>query len=583
VSFGAMTAWQAAALLAGALAASWWLFRMKVRPPRRRVPSLLLWRRVVARPEDRSWWERVRRAVSLAATLLVAVLLAFAVTRPGPRAAAGTSGRLLIVLDASWSMRARTPEGDTRWERAVAGARALALSAAAEVALATTADGLVEGPTSDTALLSTAFDRLEPAGGEGLVWPKVDGVEATHFFTDGAIVRPIDDATVVHSVFRPAPNVGITAFGARPGTSVAAGPSAYLEVANYAPAAQRVHLTVTRGAAVAIDRWLDLQAGEVSREVIPLDPAGGATLRARVTAPENALDVDDEAVAWLSTGDPIDVAVVSDAPEVWAELFGHDPTVRATFIQPSEFRPVSTAVFVFDRWAPPDAPARPALYLAPPERPWLSRVGRDEIAPEWTSSEPHPVLNGVDPLMLEIVKSRRYEGPAVKPIAASASGTPLVSVLDGEVRGVVVGFSTADSNLTSVPAFPVLVGNALDWLARPAAGALRAPGPVELPARTTRVTSPDGELVPLVRAGDRTLARLRAPGLFLVEAGGSQSVIGVNVGNPAIANLLRTNLPDANQAPIGGLAGRPWWIYAAACAFALLLAEWWTWQRRITV
>ena len=116
--------------------------------------------------------------VSLAATVLVALALAIAVTRPELRLAAGSQGRLLIVLDSSWSMRAQTPEGDTRWQRAVAGARALALSAGSEVAVATTADGLVEGPTSDSALIATAFDRLEPAGGEGQAWPRVDGVDA---------------------------------------------------------------------------------------------------------------------------------------------------------------------------------------------------------------------------------------------------------------------------------------------------------------------------------------------------------------------------------------------------------------------
>jgi hypothetical protein len=523
--------------------------------------------------------------VSLAATLLLALALALAVTRPGPRAAPGSGARLLIVLDASWSMRARTPEGDTRWARAIAGARALALSAGSEVAVATTADGLVEGPTSDTALLSTAFDRLEPAGGEGLIWPKVDGVGTTHFFTDGALVRQIEPGTIVHSVFRPAPNVAITAFGARPATSSSSAPSAYLEVANYAPDAQRAHLTVVRGATVIVDQWVDLGPDEVSRQLLPLEPAGGATLRARVSADGNALDVDDEAVAWLSSGDPIAVTVVSDQPEPFADLFANDPAVRPTFVTTAAYRPGPADALIFDRWAPASAPDRPALYLSPPARPWLASALRDEVAPQWSTSEPHPVLDGVDPLPLDIARTRRYEGPSVKAIAESAQGTPLVSVLDGErARGVIVGFNLAESNLAAVTAFPILVGNALDWLARPAAGEPRSPGPIELPASTTRLTSPEGESVPLVRAGDRVLARLRTPGLYLAQAGGSESVVGVNVGNPAIANLSRTTLADdAPASPLSGLTGRAWWIYAVSLAFVLLLVEWWTWQRRLTV
>jgi hypothetical protein len=434
-------------------------------------------------------------------------------------------------------------------------------------------------------LIATAFDRLEPAGGEGQAWPRVDGVDATHFFTDGALLRPLDPGVVVHSVFRPAPNVAITAFGARPATSSANGASAYLEVANYATTPQRVHVTVTRGSSVIADRWVDLAASEVSQQALPLEATGGATLRAHVSAPANALDIDDEAVAWLANGDPITVTVVSNEPDDLSGLFEHDPAVHATFVRTSDYKPAPADVIVFDRWAPPEAPGRPALYLAPPPAPWLAQTGRDEVLPQWTVTEAHPILSGVDPLTLDIARSRRYEAPALKPVARSARGTPLVSVLDAPgVRGVLLGFSTADSNLTDVPAFPILVGNALDWLARPAAGEVRTPGPLDLPASTTRITAPDGQAVGLVRAGDRVLVRLRTPGLYLVEAGGSESVIGVNVGNPTIGNLSRTNLPaDARATALATFAGGAWWIYGVVLALALLVAEWWTWQRKLTV
>src|SRR5262249_49351998 len=68
-----------------------------------------------------SWWEKVRRAVSLVVTVLVALALAVAVTRPGPKVAATSRGRLLIVLDSSWSMLARASDGATRWQHALAG------------------------------------------------------------------------------------------------------------------------------------------------------------------------------------------------------------------------------------------------------------------------------------------------------------------------------------------------------------------------------------------------------------------------------------------------------------------------------
>ena len=123
-----MAAWQALALIGVAGAAAAWIFLVKVRPPRVSVPSLLLWRRVFDHVRELTWWERVRRAVSLAATIFIAVALALAVTRPGPRRGPSSEGRTLIILDSSWSMAALTSSGETRWARAVRQARALAAS-----------------------------------------------------------------------------------------------------------------------------------------------------------------------------------------------------------------------------------------------------------------------------------------------------------------------------------------------------------------------------------------------------------------------------------------------------------------------
>ena len=105
-----------------------------------------MWQRVLGDAHERTLWERIRWIVS-------AVL-----TRPHRRgdrgrnreAGAAASGarsaaRLLLVLDSSWSMRARLPTGGTRWERAVEEARAMAAASdTQEIAVATTADGIVE-------------------------------------------------------------------------------------------------------------------------------------------------------------------------------------------------------------------------------------------------------------------------------------------------------------------------------------------------------------------------------------------------------------------------------------------------------
>ena len=150
---------------------------------------------------------------------------------------------------------------------------------------------------------------------------------------------------------------------------------------------------------------------------------------------------------------------------------------------------------------------------------------------------------------------------------------------------MVLGFAVTDSNLAFAPAFPVIVGNALEWLARPAFEFTSQSGPMTLPASVTRVVAPDGTVVPLLKAGELQIVNLRRPGLYRVETGGARGVVAVNVGDPLTSNLSRTSLAGGER-PVqaaGVVSGQPWWMYGVLLAFALVAVEWWTWQRRITV
>ena len=66
-------------------------------------------------------------------------------------------------------------------------------------------------------------------------------------------------------------------------------------------------------------------------------------------------------------------------------------------------------------------------------------------------------------------------------------------------RAIVVTFGPGDSNLPSAPAFPVLIGNALDWLARVSSDGAHRTGPIALDEGIVRVTDPKGEPVRLTQ------------------------------------------------------------------------------------
>jgi len=171
------------------------------------------------------------------------------------------------------------------------------------------------------------------------------------------------------------------------------------------------------------------------------------------------------------------------------------------------------------------------------------------------------------------------------PIAQSAGGTPLVYVEEAPGRLVVVTFSRTESNLAFAPALPVLIGNALDWLSRPEASTARQPGLMPLAESDVSLKAENGATMSVLHVGATTLGVPIAPGLYTVESRGARNTIAVNIGNPQVSNLSRSALAASTRAQTvaAGASGRALWIYAALVAFFLVLTEWWTWQRRITV
>jgi hypothetical protein len=594
-----MTAWQAWALVAGAAALAAGLFLIKLRPPRILIPSLALWRRVLDASPEITRWERIRRAVSLVVTVALAMILGLAVTRPSPGAGSGASatGRVLVVIDSSWSMLAKTSDGETRWDRALAAARRIA-AGSDHVAIATTADGLIEGPTDDAVLVESAIAGLAPSAADASRWPAVAAVDAVHFITDGASARRLDRSVIVHSVFEPVPNVAITAFDVRPALgperrgSAAQIAEAYLEVANFATAPQQVRIQIARGNVTINDSRIDMAAGEAYRQVIPLARPGDAALRARIEAPQDALAADDEAFAWIDRAERMSVVVVGEQTDWLRRVLAADPAVRGTFVAPSAYRGGGREdVTIFDRWAPDTLPERPSLYVSPPAAtPWLSAASgvtaAEERRPRWESAGSHPILRGVDPLTVRVERARGYSSPVLIPVARSARATPLVSVSQSpERRFAVVAFGPSESNLALAPGFPVLVGNALEWLAHPELKTRSVePGLVSFGETTTKVTGPGGSVVPLTRIPGAAIGVFRAPGLYVAEGGGARSTFAVNTADPERSNLAHTKLQaGTTPAPARGLFERQWWIGCAVVAFMIALAEWWTWQRRVTV
>jgi hypothetical protein len=176
---------------------------------------------------------------------------------------------------------------------------------------------------------------------------------------------------------------------------------------------------------------------------------------------------------------------------------------------------------VFDRWLPDQPPGRPALVIAPPSSGWLGQRGSEERAARWSVPGMHPAIAGVDPHTVDVKKVFAFAGKDLTVVAASERGTPLVSVADARDRRLVVwSFALADTNLKNAAAFPILLGDAIEWLAHPSYGAVRKPGLLRLPRQHLARRFACGPARDCGARGIGAIVRFKSPGLYLVEAAG---------------------------------------------------------------
>jgi hypothetical protein len=526
--------------------------------------------------------------VSLAIAVLVPLLIVFALGRPERASAGAAGGPLTIVLDSSLSMLAERPGGRTRWDAATS--RALSLAGDDEVTILTTADGIVAGPTSDRETLRAALDDVKPA--EPGPFPLATSADNIIFLTDGVTPYDVPAGVRVESVFASADNAAITAFDVRQDFRSGGRYEAYVEVANFSAAPRQVTLAVDLGENRIYEQPVQLGADEIVRQSLPFDAGQGGPIEAELVGLDDAVAQDDMAYAWVAPARSQAVTLVTRRNPPLEALLALDGSVTVNRIEPEQYtargagtpaRGMSSLV-IFDRWAPDRPPSQPALYIAPPAVPWLALAGNPERNGTWSRADAnHAAVQGVDGRTLRFDEVNLYDLKDWTPVAFTARGNPLVAVRDagGESQAILT-FDLARGNIANDSAFPVLIGDLLAWFERTPPVRVEAPGAVRLPGDVTAMRREGGGSVALRRLGDVAIADLRDPGVYIAERPAGQIAVAINAGSRTSSNVRRSSTREdaAANAP---RASSGLWIWLVAIALVLLGAEFYTWNRRITV
>ena len=322
---------------------------------------------------------------------------------------------------------------------------------------------------------------------------------------------------VVHSVFEAAPNVGDHRVRrARRDVGGVRQARRISRSRTTRPTPQQVRVTLTRGTGVALrpDRRRSAPAKPCARSCRSRRPAARACVAHVSSAPTNALAVDDEAVAWMAGAEPLAVTVVSDAARRRSRCCSSAiPACARRSSRRRPIRPVRDGVVDLRSLAAGRARRRrPRSSIAPP----AVGVARHGAAP--TSGR----RAGRRPATHPVRGRRRSADGRHQARARRTTADGLVPVARVRRRHAArVGHRRARSAVIVVWSFALGrlesrdragVSRAHRQRARVARASVvrrpRRPGPVALPASTSRVVAPDGAAGSAHRAP--AIARSRA-------------------------------------------------------------------------
>ena len=600
-------------LLGATVATVVFLYWLKPPPQRVVVPSTLLWDRLLKEKKRNTLLDRLRWWLSLMLALIIGLSVASGMGRPELSSPGRDVRNITVVIDNSATMATRTADGFTRWEHAVAHAgRVLGQgSASGQFLILDTSGQAPPGEPGDRRSALEVLAELTVSLGDEPQFPDLpEGESEIFFISDGVLVDDAPPEATLISVFEPAHNVGITAFQVEALPSEPTRFQAFVQVKNASDVGKQTTLRLSGSNEGGIRDTLTLGPGETRGRSIDLGSFERGPVRAVVTADSDAFPADDYAYGFLPIRTETRVLLVTRGNVYLENVLADEPRLSLAVVNPAQYDPqVSADVYIFDRFAPPEAPGGPTLVFLPPDVEWLTQTLAVVEAPEVPGWNPaHPVLRFVALEDLRIDRAARIampeEGdagptsvvgetgrtPAAEVVVGSAL-LPLVLVSERPERIVRVSFALEDSNFPLHPGFPIFLTNTLGWLMDEQVALARAPGQIEVPLAMAAVTDLEGSDVATWPLANRTVFMADQPGLYTVAQADRRLRVAVNLASTArtsvndsgftsdeITSAASTALADTEMGPSEEL-----WMAFLLLALFLVVVEWVTYHRRLTV
>lgn len=603
------------------------LYMLRLRRREMVISSTFLWQQVLQDKEANTPWQRLRRNLLLFLQLLILALLIFTLARPFTLVSAVSSGRTILLLDASASMNATDINGDSRFDEAKRQAleivdtlndgNNMTVIRVAEVAEILANDTSNRGRLRDA--INDAQVGISEADWDAALNLAIAGQASTDDFTiviigDGGLgetvgLPGIEGEIRYVPIGTSAQNIAISALATRtlPGQS----PQLFAQITNYGDLEAQVvfslriddELLTSENFTIPPNSSLPIVS---TAELATTFSALEATLINSVNSEsEDYLTLDNSAFAVSGQVSERRILVMTEGNLYLEQILSSLPGIEAVRGSIDSGLPAQQYdLYIFDGWLPETLPTGDMLLINPPRSTPLFTLG--DYNTETTNPFVHPTDSRVAFVDFNEVSLLRFRDVfnvewAESLITLDGGAVLMAGVIDGR-QVALMPFDLRESDLPLNIAFPVLMANLTEWFTPTDALtantsvtvgdtiAIRPP----LDADTVQITLPDGDTQTLTVDRETLIfADTQQSGVYLLEAqSGSQITqqqpIVVNLFSPLesmIAPISEGNLQVGSEVvPIAeeeAKGQQEHWQIVALLVLLMLLIEWYVYHRRL--
>lgn len=604
------------------------LYILKLRKRRIQVPFSHLWGRVLEKKRRQSdFWRKFRRFLSWLLHILMAALIAFALADPHLEEEEVRGRHILLLVDNSASMAATDVSGGAdRMDVARQKALEILETVGAEDRIMLVAfndqiqplspfvaeASIIEQPlrqikttatgTSYKDALGFAADSLrDTSNGHLVLISDGSGLSEETFeeFDFG------EDTKLIHlKIGESEGNVAVTAFNVRRYVANKLDYELFVQVKNYFDRAVEAELQIHADGRLVDTKPLSLQPGETMQRFYPSQAVSGEKLEARVRlTSRDARDVfplDDRAFAMLPSIRKVKVLAVSDGNLFLEGPLLLNPNLEVERIKTDQYAPEKSQGFdvtIFDSVAPALPEEGNFVFFDPPAEgsPWEQRGAIDD--PIITAvKDSHPLMRWITLKDLNIGSATSWRTDRWDSTVAASFGKPLIVTRKRDNLNLIgVAFDIRNSDMPLRVAFPVFMINVVDYftlddesyIPNYTTGDTWAVD-VEKDAESATVTTPTGEQTEVPVYNGRAVFNGEQTGFYTVATDNETKTIAANLSNLRESRIAPGDL-ELGKAKVDQDADNlifernELWIWAILALVLLLLIEWATYNRRVTV